>query len=118
VREEVPEGATVLVVSKGDDDLVEVEGRKAWHFPQLDDGTYSGHHPADDDEAIAELERLRERGAEYLVLPASSMWWLDHYQGFRRHLERYERNGGDPAVALIYRLEEPVSVETRWREPA
>jgi GT2 family glycosyltransferase len=118
VRDETPEGATVLVVSKGDDALVEVDGRDAQHFPQLEDGSYSGQHPADDDEAITELERLRDEGAEYLVVPSSSMWWLDHYQGFRRHLDRYRRADGDPATAAIYELEEQADAETETRKLA
>src|SRR5829696_4574130 len=76
VRDQAPEGSTVLVVSKGDDALLEIEGRDVRHFPQLKDGTYSGQHPADDEEAIAELERLHAQGPGYLVLPASSSWWL------------------------------------------
>jgi GT2 family glycosyltransferase len=118
VREQVPEGSTALVVSKGDDALVEADGRDLRHFPQLEDGTYSGHHPADDDEAIAELERLRERGAEYLVVPASSMWWLDHYQGFSHHLERYRRSDADPATAVIYQLKERPAAEAEERKLA
>jgi GT2 family glycosyltransferase len=106
VREHVPSGETVLVASRGDDTLVDLEHHRASHFPQIDDGTYAGHHPADDEEAIAQLEQLRERGATYLVLPASSMWWLDHYEGFRRHLEdRYSCSSDDPETARIYRLE-------------
>ena len=106
VREHVPSGTTVLVASRGDDTLVDLEDHRAWHFPQLDDGTYAGHHPADDEVAIAQLERLRERGAKYLVLPASSMWWLDHYERFARHLEdRYACSSDDPDTARIYRLE-------------
>jgi ATP-binding cassette, subfamily B, bacterial len=106
VREHVPRGATVLVATRGDDTLVSLEGRRAWHFPQLDDGTYAGHHPADDEAVIAELEQMRERGAKYLVLPATSMWWLEHYAGFRRHLEdRYQCSSDDPETARIYRLE-------------
>ena len=27
------------------------------------------------------------KGAQYLVLPSTSRWWLDHYAGFRQHLE-------------------------------
>ncbi len=53
----------------------------AGHFPQDADGRYLGHHPSDSDDALARLEALRERGAEYLVLPATSYWWLDHYDG-------------------------------------
>jgi hypothetical protein len=52
------------------------------------------------------------------VIPASSMWWLDHYQDFRRHLERYRRNGGDSATAIIYKLEEQVAAETEQRKLA
>jgi GT2 family glycosyltransferase len=117
VRDRIPEGSTVLIISKGDDSLLEIDGRDLRHFPQLEDGTYSGHHPADDEEAIAELERLRARGAGYLVVPASSSWWLDHYQGFREHLERYRR-GGDPATAVIYELEERAATESKSRKSA
>jgi ATP-binding cassette, subfamily B, bacterial len=108
IRRHVPEGATVLVVSKGDERLVGGNGHPAWHFPQLEDGTYAGHHPHDDDEAIAALERLRDRGADYLVFPATSLWWLDHYRGFRRHLHRYPRTSDDPSTAVIFELDRPV----------
>jgi len=118
VREHVPEGSTLLVVSRGDEALVGLNGRKAWHFPQLEDGTYAGRHPADDAEAIAELERLRERGAQYLVLPATSLWWLDHYAGFRRHLDRYQRSSDDPGTAVIYRLASPAGASAELRSPA
>jgi hypothetical protein len=33
VRESVPADETVLVMSKGDADLVDLYGREAWHFP-------------------------------------------------------------------------------------
>ena len=63
VVEAVPAGATVLVVSRGDDDLVSFDGRVGWHFPQAEDGVYAGHHPQDGDAAIRHLEELRTRGA-------------------------------------------------------
>src|SRR5207253_10034976 len=56
VRLSVPAGAHVLVVSKGDDDLLQLDGRFGAHFPQVTGGVYAGHHPADSGEAIAELE--------------------------------------------------------------
>ena len=55
-------GAVVLVVCRGDDDLVGFEGRTGWHFPQAPDGDWAGHHPADSDAAIRHLEALREPG--------------------------------------------------------
>jgi GT2 family glycosyltransferase len=84
-------GSVALVVSRGDDDLVALPELEGWHFPQMSDGTYAGHHPADDGDAIEGLELLRERGARYLVVPSTSAWWLDHYRGFRRHLDTQHR---------------------------
>jgi glycosyltransferase involved in cell wall biosynthesis len=87
VRASLPEGAEVLVVTRGDDALIDLEGRSAAHFPQAEGGVYAGHHPADSEAAIVHLEELRQRGAGYLVLPATSDWWLDYYRAFQRHLE-------------------------------
>ena len=91
VREVIPSDATVLVVSKGDEELLDLDGRRAWHFPQLADGTYAGSYPADSAEAIAHLEELRARGAAFLLFPSTSLWWLDHYSAFRRHIEHHGR---------------------------
>jgi GT2 family glycosyltransferase len=88
VRESVPAGARVLVVSKGDDELLVLDGRVGSHFPQVEGGVYAGHHPADSREAIAELEEQRMGGAEFLVIPKTSLWWLDHYGEFRDYLEK------------------------------
>ncbi len=49
-------------------------------------GVYWGP-PADDEHAISELERERAAGAAALVLAWPSFWWLEHYEGFVRHLE-------------------------------
>jgi SAM-dependent methyltransferase len=88
IREALPPDATVLVVSRGDDELLELDGRRAWHFPQTEDGVYAGYYPADSAEAIAALEAARTRGAEYIVFPSTARWWLDHYGALREHLER------------------------------
>jgi glycosyltransferase involved in cell wall biosynthesis len=49
-------------------------------------GEYAGHYPSGSEEAIAHLESLRAKGGEFLVLPATSLWWLEHYEGFGKHL--------------------------------
>jgi hypothetical protein len=53
---------TVLVVSKGDDDLLQLEVRRAWHFPRAAETGYAGHYPADGAAAIVQLEALRAEG--------------------------------------------------------
>ena len=83
----VPPDSSVLVVSRGDEHLLDLDGRHAGHFPQSTSGTYAGHHPFDSDSAIAHLDRLRSAGWRYLVFPTTALWWLDHYAGLRRHLE-------------------------------
>jgi hypothetical protein len=101
----VPPSKTVLVVSKGDENLLQLGSRTGWHFPRTDDGRYAGHYPADSDDAVRQLELLRDRGASYLVFPATSMWWLDHYPDLSRHLEsRYTSLVRDEDTCAIYDL--------------
>lgn len=105
VADTVPLGATVLVVSRGDDELLRLDGKSAWHFPRGEGGGYAGHHPADSDRAIAHLEELRTRGADHLLVPRTGLWWLDHYQELRRHLEsNFETRFREPATCVIYDL--------------
>lgn len=107
VKAAVPAGATVLVISRGDETLLELNGRRAMHFPQGEDGGWSGHHPADSAEAVGHLEQLREQGAGYLVVPPTYRWWLDHYEGLRQHLQsRYRAVRFDERAGAIYELRE------------
>ena len=73
------------------------------HFPQVGGGTYAGHHPADSNEAIGELERQFASGAEFLVIPWTSLWWLDHYADLRAYLEHMGAVARTDAC-VIYRL--------------
>lgn len=102
VRTRVPAGAGVLVVSKGDDRLLELGGPRGLHFPQAETGGYAGHHPADDREAIDHVEAMRAHGADYLLFPRTSAWWLEHYAGLCEHLRsRYETVVDDRACRLF-----------------
>jgi glycosyltransferase involved in cell wall biosynthesis len=108
-------GAVVLVVSRGDDDLLRLAGRIARHFPQAADGGWAGHHPVDGPSAVRDLETSRENGARYLVVPSSSFWWLDYYTELTGYLDQVCRrthaddhvvvydlrpSGGDQAIAV------------------
>jgi hypothetical protein len=83
----VPAGASVLVVSRGDDDLLDLGGVSAGHFPQDEEGQYLGYYPSDSESAINMLEGMRAAGAQYLVFPSPAFWWLNFYGGLRRHLQ-------------------------------
>jgi ATP-binding cassette subfamily B protein len=103
----LPPDATVLVVSKGDDDLLALEGRRAWHFPQMEDGVFAGYYPADSAAAITHLEALRRKGASFLIIPDPARWWLDYYDGLREHLRRSGRLVVDePGICQVFALRE------------
>lgn len=90
VRGATPEGAVVLVISKGDDEFLKLEGRIGWHFLRTDDGRWGGQ-PRDSAHAIDCLIKLRVQGAQYLVLPKWHFWWLEHYKEFNEHLGKHYR---------------------------
>jgi len=91
VRQYIPEQSTVLIVSKGDEELATLDTRAVWHFTQDTAGNYPGFSPADNTSAIVQLEALRSKGADYLVFPNIAFWWFDHYKGFKKHLDRRYR---------------------------
>ena len=116
VRKLIPAGSTVLLVSKGDEKLVQIEDRDGQHFPCTAAGQYGGYHPADAVAAISHLEELRASGADYFLLPSPYFWWLDHYSGLRSHLETcYRRVAIEEGTAVIYSPREPSSQPERAR---
>ena len=84
-------GASILVATRGDDELTRFRGRTGAHFPQLPDGTWAGFYPADDDAAVAHLHELTAAGATHVLFPQPALWWLDHYRGLRTRLEQSAR---------------------------
>ncbi len=101
----LPPGATALVVSRGDDQLVRAAGRTIWHFPRSKDGGYAGFYPPDAGACIAHLKELQSAGADFLVFPATALWWLDHYCGLNQFLEvNAVKIYDDPTIAVAYQL--------------
>jgi GT2 family glycosyltransferase len=105
VGERVPTGMTVIVVSKGDEELLRLDDRRGWHFPQTADGRYANLYPTDSAEAVAQLEGLRAKGGQFLLIPKPAFWWLEHYRRFTDHLvEHYRLVPGDNAACQIFDL--------------
>jgi GT2 family glycosyltransferase len=101
----LPSEANVIVISRGDDELLDLDGRRASHFPQDDDGTYAGYHPADGGVAVEHLEALRDRGAEFLLVPSTGFWWLERYPELAEHLQSHSTLVSDGETCKIYRLD-------------
>ena len=81
----LPESASVIFVDEEQWRENFLLGRTLIPFTERD-GKYWGP-PLDDDAAIAEFERLRSRGAQFLVFASPAVWWFHHYLGWQRHLE-------------------------------
>jgi len=80
-----PLGALAVFVVDGDSSGIYYSRRKGWHaFDDVDWGV-----PLDSKQAITELEKLRERGASYLVFTQYTVWWLDSYKDFGEYLDSH-----------------------------
>ena len=115
VTARLPADATVIVVSKGDGELLRFKTQsfplnsqpsiKGWHFPQAADGRYANCYPANSAEAIAHLENLRAKGGDFLLIPKPAFWWLEHYGAFKEHLEqRYRLAAREEDTCVIFDL--------------
>jgi GT2 family glycosyltransferase len=117
VRQAVPPDGTVIVVSKGDEELLDLYGREAWHFPQDRAGNYAWHYPPDGVAPIAHLESLRVSGGRYLLFPEPALWWLHKYPVFSEHLHRHYRVAHSDETCAIFALDKKYSAadEGAWQ---
>ena len=76
--------ALIVAADMGDPTIFYYAQRRGWHFLEKD-AIYAGN-PSDSQEAIADLEQLRRRGATHFVFTTNTFWWLDYYPEFAQHL--------------------------------
>jgi 4-amino-4-deoxy-L-arabinose transferase-like glycosyltransferase len=94
--------ALIIAANDGDPTVFYYAHRKGWHF--LENGIYQGN-PIDSAQAIANLERLRARGARYFVFYPGTLWWLDYYKEFAKHLAQTSKLVARTPEYAIYELE-------------
>jgi hypothetical protein len=83
LSEATTSNALIVAATDGDPTVFYYAHRKGWHF--LGDGVYDGN-PLDSAQIIANLEKLRSRGATHLAFYAGTQWWLEYYSEFAAHL--------------------------------
>ena len=102
IEEIVPEGQSVMIAGESwwGDEL----GLARGVLPVTEkDGQYWGD-PADDVAALAELDKLMERGARHFVFGWPTFWWLGHYKGLVEELIRRGRKMLDNDRLVLFDL--------------
>lgn len=104
----IPEGSCFILV---DDDQWGQGGlaprREAMPFLEKD-GQYWGP-PPDDSIAISELERMRSRGANFLVVAEPCFWWFDHFASFFKFLRSTYRCIAEDGEFVVFDLRSATS---------
>ncbi|PYK30519.1 MAG: hypothetical protein DME57_06655 [Verrucomicrobia bacterium] len=101
-----PSKALVIAADNGDPTIFYYAERKGWHFTE-EDGIFYGE-PRDSAQAIVDLERLRKRGANFLVFSSDTSWWLDYYQELGNYVSNNSRLVEETREFKIYQFN-PVS---------
>lgn len=104
LNEATTANALIIAATNGDPTVFYYAHRKGWHF--LGDGVYDGN-PLDSAQIIANLEKLRSRGATHLVFYAGTQWWLDYYKEFADHLANTATLVEQNSEFTIYKLAPP-----------
>jgi hypothetical protein len=118
----IPSGDSYILIDDNEWGVGEpVTGRRAIPFPEHE-GAYAGP-PLDDEQAIRELERIRQAEASVLAIWWTAFWWLDHYPAFARHLRQHFECTLDAEHLIVFDLRCPRPVEcldgsTSWSRPA
>jgi len=112
VRQHVPRHAVLAVVSKGDEDLLQLHEGSACHFPADPSGKYAGYYPEDSVAAIREVKTLQAEEGHFLLFPRTAFWWLEHYSELNRYLHQECRLTHSDEFCRIFEI--PSAREKQW----
>jgi Sulfotransferase family len=106
IRRTVPEDATIIVMSDGDEELIPaMDGRRVLLFPQQEGGdNIPIGLDAIDPDAESGLRTLQASGGNYLLVPSSGYQWLNRRKDFLRHVDANFRRIWADDHCLIYEL--------------
>jgi 4-amino-4-deoxy-L-arabinose transferase-like glycosyltransferase len=101
LKEATTPNALIVAADGGDPTVFYYAHRKGWHLPE--DGLYQGN-PLDSAQLIANLEKLRNRGATHLVFYFGTSWWLKDYEEFAEHVGKGSTLVEQTREFTIYKL--------------
>jgi hypothetical protein len=102
LQEIIPASACCILVDEDRTDIK--DGMRIRPVPFLERGGQYWGPPADDEQAIGEMERLRRQGAQYIVFPWVAFWWLEHYESWVKYLSRAGRCLIRDELVVVYEL--------------
>ena len=100
----IPSGATYILVDELQTRLAADAEHTALPFLERD-GEYWGP-PADSQDAIREIERMRQSGCTHIVFAWPAMWWLDYYRDMTEYLRTRHRRVLESDRLRIFDLRE------------
>lgn len=101
----VPPGVRTLVITYGDEAMLVLGDRVTEPFPRSADGVAADYTDVRGNEIVAQLESLRDAGAEFLLVPSPALPWLAAHPELARHLDkRYAVVGRERGIGTIYAL--------------
>jgi glycosyltransferase involved in cell wall biosynthesis len=102
VVDHLPPDTAFALIDQDQWGMEAVGSRRALPFPQRD-GEYWGP-PAEDGEAVRELERLRSEGVGYVVVGWPAFWWLEYYPSLAAELAACYRRVTESDELIIFQL--------------
>ena len=113
----VPADATVIVLSDAQKGRLSLDGRNTWYFPQSEGGQPMLTTPSTSSEVLASLERLRQQGGNYLLVPFPQYWWLEHFAEFGKYLhDRCRLIASKDDVGKIFSLDAPACTLAKMKD--
>ncbi|HEX2281191.1 MAG TPA: sulfotransferase, partial [Thermomicrobiales bacterium] len=103
VEAHVPPGSRMLVITYGDEAMLDLGDRVTESFPRSADGVAADYTDVRGNEAVNQLESLRDVGAEFLLVPSPALPWLAARPELARHLDgQYTVVARERGIGTIY----------------
>lgn len=103
----IPSNCKFILV---DDCELGASNRNALPFLEFN-GRYWGR-PANDPQAVDELDRMRRAGADFIVFVWATFWWLEHYAEFNQYLRSKFRCVVENDSLVIFDLRSSITSAT------
>jgi hypothetical protein len=98
-------GRRAVVLSGGDEALLQHAGCRATHLTQDRFGSCSTPLPESNRSVIVQLEAARARCADLLIIPTSGRWWVERFPDFASYLtRRYVLRADEPDAGMLWDL--------------